>query len=333
MAQGSPRVCLIEVGHWHAPFYYEKLESQGLTVAAVSDQKLAVAERVAVELGCCSYSDFREMLERERPDFVFALGAHRDMAKIAQHLLDRRLPFGMEKPMGLSSAEVRPLAEQARRQKAFVAVPFTYRLPAWVQKVRELEGSGADLSFLGFRFQTGPISRYFTAGAEWILTKAGAGGGCALNLGIHFTDLFVYLTGKRPRRLWATMNSRTNNVEVEDYALIAMETEDGTSCRIETGYPLPGGVKRQALECVLRGREGYYEVRENEMLWVDNAGQDHHIAGPTGQTPFYATFIRDSISALRAERPPVADIHDNLAAMKIVEAAYQAAVSKQVVEL
>ena len=46
--------------------------------------------------------------------------------------------------MGLSSAEVGPLAAQARRQKAFVAVPFTYRRPAWVQKVRELEGSGAD---------------------------------------------------------------------------------------------------------------------------------------------------------------------------------------------
>jgi len=52
-----------------------------------------------------------------------------------------------------------------------------------------------------------------------------------------------------------------------------------------------------------------------------------------GQTPFYGSFIKDSIDALREGRPPVADIHDNLAAMRVVEAAYRAAELKQVVEL
>lgn len=329
----NTRVCLIEVGHWHSPFYYEHLFSQGIQVAAVSDHTPAVAERVAGELGCRSYADYRRMIEREKPDFVFALGAHCDMAAIASHLLDRKLPFGMEKPLGLSSAEVAPLAAQARRQEAFVAVPLTFRATAWVQKIRELEGPGSDLSFLSFRFQTGPVSRYYTAGCEWILTRAGAGGGCLLNLGIHFTDLFVYLAGKQPARLWATMNSRTHHTEVEDYALVAMEAADGTSCRIETGYPLPGGAKRLALECVLRGRQGYYEVREQEMLWVDNDGAQHHVPGPTNQTPFYASFIKDCIDALREGRPPVADIHDNLAAMTVIEAAYRAAEQEEVVEL
>ncbi len=327
------RVCLIEVGHWHSQFYYEKLSSQGIRVAAVSDHTPAVAQRVARELGCRRYTDYRRMVEREKPGFVFALGAHRDMASIARYLLDRKLPFGMEKPLGLSSAEVAPLAEQARRQEAFVAVPLTFRAPAWTQKIRELEAPGSDLAFLSFRFQTGPISRYYQAGCEWMLTRAGAGGGCTLNLGIHFTDLFVYLTGKQPKRLWATMNSRTHHTEVEDYSLVAMEAADGTSCRIETGYPLPGGAKGRALECVLRGRQGYYEVREEEMLWVDNDARQHHIPGPTHQTYFYSFFIKDCIDALWEGRPPVADIHDNLAAMKVVEAAYRAAECKQVVEL
>jgi predicted dehydrogenase len=329
----APRVCLIEVGHWHARFYYEKLALQGIDVAAVSDHVPAVAEKVAAELGCRNYTDHRLMVERETPDFVFALGAHRDMAGIAQDLLDRRLPFGMEKPLGLTSAEVAPLAEQARRQGAFVAVPLTFRGLGWTQRVRELEGSGSELSFLGFRFHTGPISRYHAAGCDWILTRAGAGGGCTLNLGIHFTDLFVYLTGKPPKRLWATMNNRTHGTEVEDSSVIAMEAADGTSCRIETGYPLPGGAKGRALECVLRGRQGYYEVREHAMLWIDNEGRQHHVPGPTDQTSLYAVFISDCLAALREGRPPVAGIDDNLAAMRLVEAAYRAAATKHVVEL
>src|SRR5687767_10041127 len=87
------RVCLIEVHHWHAVFYYEGLASQGIEVAAVSDRTAPAAERVAKELGSRAYTDYRAMLDREQPDFVFALGAHRDMAGIARELLDRGLPF------------------------------------------------------------------------------------------------------------------------------------------------------------------------------------------------------------------------------------------------
>jgi predicted dehydrogenase len=327
------RVCLIEVGHWHAPYYYAELASQGIAVAAVSDRAPAVAARVSDALACPGYTDHERMLEREQPDFVLAFGRHSEMASIARHLLDRKIAFGMEKPLGLSVAEVAPLAEQARRQRAFVAVPLTFRATPWVRKIRELEGSGDDLSFLGFRFMTGPVSRYHAAGCDWILTTADAGGGSTLNLGIHFTDLFVHLTGKRPKRLWASMNSRTNHVEVEDYSLVIMEAADGTACRIETGYPLPGGAKGRALECVLRGRRGYYEVREDEMLWVDGDARSHHVAGPTDQTSIYPVFIKDCLDALREGRRPLADIEDNLAALELVEAAYRAARTKQVVEL
>jgi predicted dehydrogenase len=330
---GKMRVCLIEVGHWHAPYYYAQLAAQGIAVAAVSDGAPAVAARVGHELGCPSYTDYALMLEREAPDFVLAFGRHNEMAAIAHHLLDRKVPFGMEKPLGLSSAEVAPLAEQARRQGAFVAVPLTFRATSWVRKIRELEAPGSDIAFLGFRFMTGPVSRYYTAGCEWILTRAGAGGGCTLNLGIHFTDLFAHLTGKRPTRLWASMNSRTNHTEVEDYSLMIMEAADGTACRIETGYPLPGGAKGRAMECVVRGGQGYYEVREDEMLWVDRDARTHHIPGPTDQTSFYPLFVRDCLDALREGRPPVAGIHDNLAALQLVEAAYRGARTKQVVEL
>jgi hypothetical protein len=183
------RVCLIEVGHWHSPYYYGKLSAQGIAVAAVSDHTAAVA----------------------------------------------KIPFGMEKPLGLSSAEVGPLAEQARR---------------------------------------------------------------TLNLGIHFT-----------------------------------EAADGTACRIETGYALPGGAKGRAMEFVLRGRQGYYEVREEEMLWVDRDAQPRPYPRPTDQTSFYAGFVQECLDALREGRRPVADIQDNLAALKLVEAAYRAAQTKQVIEL
>ena len=44
------RVCFIDVGHWHSHYYYEGAASAGIEIAAVSDRKHQVAERVAGEL-------------------------------------------------------------------------------------------------------------------------------------------------------------------------------------------------------------------------------------------------------------------------------------------
>jgi predicted dehydrogenase len=58
--------------------------------------------RRAAEVGSPPiFTDYRQMLVKTRPDFVVALGRHRQMAGIAHDLLDQGYPFLMEKPMGI----------------------------------------------------------------------------------------------------------------------------------------------------------------------------------------------------------------------------------------
>jgi predicted dehydrogenase len=47
-----------------------------------------------------TFTDYRQMLATTRPDFVVALGRHRQMAGIAH--VDQGYPFLMEKPMGIT---------------------------------------------------------------------------------------------------------------------------------------------------------------------------------------------------------------------------------------
>ncbi len=90
------------------------------------------------------FTDYREMLARTRPDFVIALGRHRAMAETAHHLLDERYPFLMEKPMGVTAAEVRSVADKAAATNAFVAVPLGQRyLPAVVARPAAASPRGA----------------------------------------------------------------------------------------------------------------------------------------------------------------------------------------------
>src|SRR5262249_62242838 len=79
---------------------------------------------------------------RARPDFVVALGRHRQMARIAHDLLDQGYPFLMEKPMGINAAEVEAVAAKAARLDAFVAVPLAQRYTPFATRARALLAVG-----------------------------------------------------------------------------------------------------------------------------------------------------------------------------------------------
>jgi predicted dehydrogenase len=327
------KVCFIDVTHWHAPLFYPTLRE--LTgVAALSARNPQTGRQVAADLGSRFYDDWREMIDRERPDFVFALGRHCDMAATARFLLQRGIPFAMEKPMGLNLQQVEELAALAERQSAFVAVPFSIRMSPWVQKIKELEGPAADFAYATFRFYAGPVSRYYQNDNPWNLKRAEAGGGCLINVGIHFPDIYFYLTGKQPKSVYAVTRNDVYGEEVEDFALVTMEMQDGAVCTIECAYVHASAPRVPSVEFALHSKR--YQFRSlgiDNMLWVDQQGQHHDLEGPQGNSAFYAAFMADTIDALQNGRPPIASIADNLAALRVVDAAYQSAEQGRVVSL
>ena len=134
------------------------------------------------------------MLAETRPDFVIALGRHSRMAETAHVLLDHRLPFLMEKPMGVNAAEVRGVAARAASVGAFVAVPLYQRLHPFVARARQLlaEGRFGPLSHFYFRVNRPTSARYPAWGSPWMLDPAQVGGGCLRHLGSHGLDLFLH---------------------------------------------------------------------------------------------------------------------------------------------
>ena len=236
--------------------------------------------------------------------------------------------------MGLNLAEVEGLVELARSKRAFVAVPFSIRLSPWVRKVREMEDGGADFSHASLRFMSGPVSRYYENDNPWNLRLAEAGGGCLINIGIHLPDLYLHLTEKKPKKVHAVTSSDSFGEEVEDYAHVTLETDDRAICAIESAYVHAPSPWSPRVEFSLHGKARQYHSEGKErMVWFDGDGQSGHIDGPLDNSPFYPAFVADTIDALRKGRPPVAGIEDNLAAMRIVDAAYRSAASGVPVEL
>lgn len=327
------KVCFVDVTHWHAPHYYNTLQ-QLVGVAAVSARNPKTGQQVAAKLGSRFYADWREMVQKERPDFAFALGRHCDMAEIARFLLEEGVPFAMEKPMGVNVQQVEELATLARQKRAFVAVPFSIRMNPWVHKIKELEGPAADFSHATFKFISGPASRYYENDNVWNLKKAEAGGGCLINIGIHFPDLYSYMTGKKPKSVYAITRNNIYDEEVEDFALVTTEMEDGAVCVVECAYVHTPAPWTSYIEFSLHSkRYHFHSLGRDGMLWSDQQGRYDYLGGPQGNAFFYPAFVADTIDAVQKGRPPIAGIEDNLAALRIVDAAYRSAAQGTVVQL
>src|ERR1700751_791390 len=112
------RIAASEVSHWHAlhdgAYLRHLVAMPDVELVAIQDSDAGLVARRAAEVGNPpTFTDYRKMLAGTRPDFVLALGRHRQMAGIAHDLLDQGYPFLMEKPMGVNTTEVEAVAGKA----------------------------------------------------------------------------------------------------------------------------------------------------------------------------------------------------------------------------
>ena len=104
------RIAAIEVSHWHAlndaAYLRHLISMPDVKLVAIQDCDASLVAKRAAEVGDPpTFTDYEAMLATTRPDFVLALGRHRQMARIAHYLLDHGHPFLMEKPMGINARE------------------------------------------------------------------------------------------------------------------------------------------------------------------------------------------------------------------------------------
>jgi predicted dehydrogenase/sugar phosphate isomerase/epimerase len=324
------RVAIIEASHWHAPLYLDALESADVQVVAVSDGEQARGRDIAARFGSRIYESYEELLQKETIDFAFAFGRHAEMPRIAEMLIERRIPFALEKPCGVKAAQVTRLRELAESAGVYVAVPFIFRISDFLAALEEMEGRiPSDFNHLQFRFIVGPPSRYVAAGVPWMLDPAISGGGPTINVASHFFDLFRFMTGKDVSTVSAVMSSRTHGGEIEDYSIVTLQTDDGVVGVVESGYSFPSTSDEQREFSFTLGSSGHYSYSGRDTFHVRDR---LNLATGTRTRPvrletdiYYPLFVRRVLDECRAGSSPVAGLRDAEAMMEIVEAAYASA--------
>jgi predicted dehydrogenase len=322
------RVAAIEVSHWHAlndaAYLCHLVAMPDVELVALQDSDAGLVARRAADVGSSqTFTDYRKMLATTRPDFVLALGRHRQMAGIAHDLLDQSYPFLMEKPMGINASEVEAVAAKASRLGAFVAVPLAQRYAPFATRARELLAAGrfGPLSHIYVRINRPGPARYQAWDCAWMLDPAEAGGGCLRNLGSHGLDMFLHLTGEEAQVTGAQLSRRAHERPVEDYASVMLRSASGVLGTVEVGNEFP----REGTdgEWKIAGRDAILTMKDG-ILKLATAAGDEVFPTATATAPYF-TAVRDALDHWRRGAAPPISVHDCARAVRLIDQAYERA--------
>ncbi len=149
-------ICFVGCGDHANRFVYPSLANlPDAALLAVCSLDAGEAEQNRCKHGAKSaYTDYREMIQKERPDAVIVVGPPQLHYEVGLLCIEKRIPFYTEKPSGADVRQARELAELAAAANVYGQVGFMMRHSAVVREAN--------------RLMTGPPEygsvRYFTSG-------------------------------------------------------------------------------------------------------------------------------------------------------------------------
>lgn len=147
------KICLIGCGYMtrdgHGPSCKKYAEEHDdVILAACSDIKIEAALEACSAFGFQrAYTDYLEMVEKEKPDVVLVITPVALTCEISIALLERKIPVLLEKPPGMNVEENAKIHEAAIRNNVPARVAFNRRYTPLLRALKE-ELAGIDLPVL-----------------------------------------------------------------------------------------------------------------------------------------------------------------------------------------
>lgn len=316
-----PRTAVLGARHWHVPLYLSAWADTH-DVVLVQDDEPDQISAIADRLDASVYGDVEVSLDAGPLDLAYVFGAHDRMRDTCLALIERGIPFVVEKPAGLNRDDVERVRDGASSAGVAAAVPLVQR----GGPIDRALGMAGAPTYTRASFVAGPPERYREAGCSWMLESARSGGGCLVNLGPHFVDLFLQRSRARQVELVAAnLSASLHGGDVEDHATLSLAGDDGSEAIIEVGYAFPASPLKRYCSYTSVGREGYVEVGTSGHVSFTRAsdGVTESSLTDVDSDPLYDVFVRrvadtwaDGFTGL----PSLDDLSDT---MNLIWAAYQ----------
>ncbi|MCC6717578.1 MAG: Gfo/Idh/MocA family oxidoreductase [Acetobacteraceae bacterium] len=314
------RVGILGVSHWHAGHHSTAIREAGAELAGVWDDDAGIAAAFATQEQAEPFASLDAALDAAC-DLLIVLGRGPRAAVLVGELLARPgPPLLLDKPLGLSAADVAPLVEAAAGRLVTVALPS--RTAGLLAEAAALRAAGeiGPISHMQFRLLNGPPSRYPQWGVGWMLDPAQSGGGALRNLGVHGVDAFLALAGAQDVTLEsASFGPGVHGAAVEDYACLVLRAADGMLGLVEAGYSV-ADPKAGFTAWRLDGRGASLWDDGTRLLLSTAAGTVERPNVPVARR--YGAYLAEVLACLREARQPPLTLADFARATALIDTAY-----------
>jgi len=340
------------IGKVHAEAYQATGEAE---LAAVCDIDAARTAALADKYGAKAHcGDYHELLKTDVDAVSVCVGnvLHKEVALAAlaagKHVL-------LEKPMAMNVAEAAEIADAARKASTVTQIAMVQRQNAGPQLVRRLVADGVFGEVYHMRAVI--MRRRSIPGlGGWFTTRAQSGGGPLIDLGVHWFDLAMWLSGHwratrcsgktyakfGPRMkdyvyttMWAGPPRYDGVFDVEDYAAGMVRFADEATMTFEISWAV--NAADQAYVEIM-GTEGGARVLEGGQdgavkIYGEYQGRVADIMPQTQPVNRFHEQARKFLAACRGERPPVVPVEEGLVVMKLIDAIYASSQACREVEI
>lgn len=218
-------------------------EMADVNLAAVADLNENLAADLSKQYNCRHYTNYLEMIEKEKPDVVSICVPTAFHYEVAKECVNRNTHILLEKPIALRINEAEELLQLAKDKKTKLLVGHIERFNPAVRKVKELIEKGE----LG---KVIAITLRRVGGFPPQIKDANI----AADLAIHDIDITNYLLDELPREI--SFNKQKNHIEQREDSVEFFLKYKKTSAYIQANWITP--VKIRKLNIV--GSEGYLEM-------------------------------------------------------------------------
>lgn len=240
-------------------------------VVAVADPSEAVQAR-ARELvpGAALAATLDELLQHELDGVVIATPSALH-ARQALQALERGLAVFCQKPLARTEAENAAIVAAARQADRLLGVDLSYRHAEAMRRIRNavVEGELGAVHAVDLVFHNA-----YGPDKGWARDLALAGGGCAIDLGIHLVDLALWTLGfpaveRVTSRLYAAGQPLAAGSDtVEDYAVAELHLATGAIVRIACSWNISTGCDA-VIEAHFHGSRGGAAMRNVNGSFFD----------------------------------------------------------------
>ncbi|HXN14619.1 MAG TPA: Gfo/Idh/MocA family oxidoreductase, partial [Candidatus Acidoferrales bacterium] len=315
-------------------------------IVAIQTRTAAKAERIARTLAPDDasrpkiYSDFDEMLARERPDAVGIFTPNYLHCEFTVKALDAGAHVLVEKPMAPTAAEARKMVNAAAKAGRVLMVAMQRRFGGIERAIKDALTSGAigQPNFIRARLSHGG-PQFWAPGQKWFTTASEAGGGAMLDLGVHVADLAIWFMGEIDS-VSGQVATLAKQIEVDDTGAMLLHFKSGALGVVEASWssmpPLSAieiygsegrvmaGFPRNDISILKAdGSPAPGFSREDVMSRFD----PHDLLAPS------RALAENFIAAIQGGAKPFPDGNDGLRAVEAIEACYRSSRSGSRIKL